>query len=125
MQEDEKERRVIVSDREYLRRAVHPEQANECVGFVGGVELQCHRAKRSVPLPLVQVRKTYVVVAVGEMTPPKCALDTVWAFTTKCTRAGEIASEINSCKKVVKQNVARPGRGQTKKKKNLATVMVS
>ena len=40
VQEDEKERRVIVSDREDLRRAVHPEQANESVGFVGSVELQ-------------------------------------------------------------------------------------
>ena len=57
MQEDEKERRVIVPDREHLWRAVHPEQANKCVGFVGGVELQYHRAERSVPLPLVLVRK--------------------------------------------------------------------
>src|ERR1700733_8838166 len=39
VQEDEIERRVIVSDAECLRRTVHSEQANESVGFVSGVEL--------------------------------------------------------------------------------------
>jgi len=43
---------------------VHPEQTDESVGFVGGVE---------------------IIVAVGETTPPKCAHDAVWAFTAKCT----------------------------------------
>lgn len=40
MEEDEKKRRVIVSYVEDLRRAVHLEQTNESVWFVGGVELQ-------------------------------------------------------------------------------------
>ena len=40
MQEDEIERRVVVSDGEWLRRSVHSEEANASVGFVSGVELQ-------------------------------------------------------------------------------------
>ena len=42
MQENEIERRVILSDSECLWRTVHSEQANEGVRFVSGVELQ-HR----------------------------------------------------------------------------------
>lgn len=72
MQEDEKERRVIVPDGGCLRRKVHPEQANESVGFVSGVE---------------------IIIAVGETTPPKGAHDPVWAFTTKRAGAGTILNE--------------------------------
>jgi hypothetical protein len=81
VKEEEKKRRVIVSDGEDLRRAMHPEQANESVRFVGGVELQYIR------MVSVVARKAYIIVAVGETTPPKCAHDTVWAFTAKCTGA--------------------------------------
>lgn len=81
VKEEEKKRRVIVSDGEGLRRAMHPEQANESVRFVGGVELQYIR------IVSVVARKAYIIVAVGETTPPKCAHDTVWAFTAKCTGA--------------------------------------
>jgi hypothetical protein len=68
---------------------VHPEQTNESVGFVGGVELRGQRDQYRCLL-VRKKKKTYIIVAVRETTPPKCAHDAVWAFTTKCTGAVEI-----------------------------------